>query len=65
MSHKHDHAQHNHPHEPKGPWWKQPHRDWRVWVGIVLMIAAMAAYVLSIDESLRPGGVTQQTPAAP
>ncbi|MEI7683717.1 MAG: hypothetical protein WCL32_01730 [Planctomycetota bacterium] len=64
MSHKHDHPHHSH--ESKSSWWKQPHRDWRVWVGIVLMIAAMAAYVLSFDESMRPGGVVKETvPAAP
>jgi hypothetical protein len=41
------------------------HRDWRFWVAIVLMLAAMAAYVLSNDEALQPGGrVRPPTPAA-
>ncbi len=27
------------------------HKDWRAWVALVLMLGAMAAYVLSMDES--------------
>ena len=66
MSHNHDHPHHEHSREPKGPWWKHVHRDWRVWVGVVLMIVAMAVYVMSLDESLRPGGTVQpKVPAAP
>jgi len=33
--------------------WK-PHKDWRVWVALVLMLAAIAGYVLSLDESIIP-----------
>jgi len=68
MSHeKHSHSHPHHDHqEPKGPWWTQVHRDWRFWTALILMIVAMAAYVLTLDESMRPGGgVQQQTPAAP
>jgi hypothetical protein len=68
MSHgkqSHGHPHHDHQ-EPKGPWWKQVHRDWRFWTALILMIAAMVTYVLTLDESMRPGGgVQQQTPAAP
>lgn len=28
------------------------HRDWRVWAAVVLMLAAIMIYVLSLDESL-------------
>jgi len=28
------------------------HKDWRVWTGIVLMLAAITIYVLSLDDSL-------------
>jgi len=38
------------------------HHDWRVWVGVVLMLAAMAMYVLSLDEQLGPAG--ERVPAA-
>ena len=35
---------------------KMIHHDWRFWTAIVLMLLAMVGYVLSLDESLRPGG---------
>ena len=61
--------EHSHPHgheHPHGPAWKRLHRDWRAWVVVFLMLAAMAAYVLSDNEALRPGGgVGQPVPAAP
>jgi len=31
------------------------HKDWRVWVAIGLMLAAMGMYVLSLDDSVQPG----------
>ena len=31
------------------------HKDWRTWVIVGLMLAAMAAYLLSLDESIMPG----------
>ena len=41
------------------------HRDWRFWTAVVLMLVAMAVYVLSFDESFRPGGVEgSEFPAA-
>ncbi len=56
--HKHDHGRYH------GPAWKRLHRDWRAWAVVLLMLAAMAAYVLSDDEALRPdGGVQQPMPA--
>ncbi len=58
--HKHDHG-HQHEHHPPG--WK-PHRDWRVWV-VALMLLAMAVYVMTMDESLWPGGSGREVPAAP
>ena len=56
---------HNYDHR-HGPAWKRLHRDWRAWVVVLLMLAAMAIYVLSDNEALRPGGGTRQPmPAAP
>jgi hypothetical protein len=52
---KHDSHQHHHEHAPKS--WK-PHLDWRLWAA-VLMLAAMALYILSMDEALQPGGPAQ------
>ena len=60
--------EHSHPHvhdHHHGPLWKRLHRDWRAWVVVLIMLAAMAAYVLSDNEALRPGGGARQpVPAA-
>jgi hypothetical protein len=32
------------------------HRDWRTWLVIGLMLAAVATYVLTLDDSIQPGG---------
>ena len=62
--HGHEHKHHEHG-ETTGK--KRPiHHDWRFWVAVVLMLAAMGAYVASMDEALQPGGnVGQEMPAAP
>jgi len=53
---------HRRPDKPR----RQFHKDWRVWVGVVLILVALAAYVLTNDETLRPGRAPQQpVPAAP
>ncbi len=31
---------------------KHLHKDWRVWAGVIFMLAAIAIYVLSLDDSL-------------
>ncbi|MCO6048077.1 hypothetical protein NG895_29600 [Aeoliella sp. ICT_H6.2] len=50
---KHGHADHNqHQHHNRRP---GPHKDWRVWTAVVLMLGAMVAYVMSMDESEVPG----------
>jgi hypothetical protein len=63
--HGHDHhgqEHHEHGHNQKWHW----HRDWRLWVGVIAMLMAMVAYVMSGDEALRPGQPAQQEmPAAP
>lgn len=51
--HHHDHAHgHQHEHKPKND---GLHKDWRTWAVVLLMLAAMAAYVLSGDEEIVPG----------
>jgi len=30
-----------------GPYWARMHRDWRFWVGALLMFGAISSYVLS------------------
>jgi len=41
-----------------GPYWKRAHHDWRFWVGLVLMLAAITIYVLSEDLAFLPRGRT-------
>ena len=40
---------------PRGPFWKRAHRDWRVWIAVLLMLALILVYVLTDNLSLRPG----------
>jgi hypothetical protein len=56
---QHSHHQHGDPnggniHQGQRPYWTRAHRDWRVWVGVVLMIACMIIYLMSDDLALRP-----------
>lgn len=37
----------------KTPQW-QPHKDWRTWLGLALMLLAITMYVLSLDDSVVP-----------
>jgi hypothetical protein len=57
QEHKHEHG-----HQGK----RGLHRDWRAWVIVGLMLAAMFAYVMSDDEALQFGSRTagQPVPAA-
>lgn len=48
---QHKHGEHQHHHPPKSAW----HKDWRTWVVVGLMLAAMLVYVFSVDESVGPG----------
>lgn len=42
---------HAHPPEPDS---KKFHKDWRVWVVVGLMLAAMIMYVVTLDDSVVP-----------
>jgi hypothetical protein len=35
-------------------YWRRMHRDWRVWVGLVLMFTAITIYILSEDLAWLP-----------
>jgi hypothetical protein len=56
---KHSSHQHGTParesiqHNPD-PYWRRAHRDWKVWVGLFFMMAAITMYVLSDDLSFFP-----------
>ena len=41
--------------EPK----KGFHKDWRVWLGIGLMVVAISIYVLTLDDSMELNAVNQ------
>ena len=43
-----------HVHHDRSPYWRRAHRDWRFWVGLFLMFAAISIYVMSDDLSLVP-----------
>ena len=47
-------------HHDRHPYWKRAHHDWRVWVGLFFMMAAITIYVLSDDLSIFPRGHRQQ-----
>ena len=68
MGHHPNHPKHTqHDHEHGEPSKRRPlHRDWRVWTGVVLMLAAMGIYLMSLDEALQPSGPpVKSMPAAP
>jgi hypothetical protein len=50
--HHHEHGHHHgsHPQSRK----RGLHRDWRVWVVVGLMLAAMLVYIFTLDESIAP-----------
>jgi hypothetical protein len=50
---------------PRHHFWKRAHRDWRVWIAVVLMLAMILVYVMTDGLSLRPGRhAVQSTPEA-
>ena len=60
-SHRH-HGEHDHnsDHQGQPPYWKRAHRDWKFWVALSLMLAAMVIYVMSDDLAFRPHRQAQQ-----
>jgi len=40
------------------------HKKWTTWVVVVLMLAAMLAYIVSDDEELAPESDGERMPAA-
>ncbi len=41
------------------------HKDWRTWLVIGLMLAAIGTYVLTMDDSVQPGPPAAAAPAGP
>ena len=51
-------------HRSHGPAWKRLHRDWRAWVVVLLMLAAMVIYLMTDDLSLGWGRHAHQASPA-
>ena len=63
---KHSHHAHGvpdgeHVHQEHSPYWRRAHRDWRFWVRLFLMCAAITTYFMSDDLSLVPSSQPQQS----
>jgi len=60
-SHRH-HGEHDHnsDYQARRPYWTRAHHDWKFWVALFLMLAAMIIYVMSDDLALRPHRQAQQ-----
>jgi hypothetical protein len=41
-------------HHEHRPYWKRAHHDWRFWVALGLMLAAMFIYLMTDDLSIVP-----------
>ena len=50
----HDWQGHENKHHERRIFKNGIHRDWRVWVGVILMLGAILYYVMSEDFSLAP-----------
>jgi hypothetical protein len=50
-SHQHGTPARDSVHHEPDPYWKRAHHDWRVWVGLFFMFAAISIYVLSNNLS--------------
>jgi hypothetical protein len=49
---------------PRHSIWRHPHRDWRAWLAVGLMLAMILVYVFSDDLAFSPWHRTRQpTPA--
>ena len=51
-------------HHDHRPYWKSAHRDWRVWVGLFFMLAAITIYVMSDNLALIPRSQPRQAPSS-
>jgi len=53
-NHKHSNSEkHKHPDKERSGI-RNLHKDWRTWLAVGVMLAAIAIYVLTLDESIVP-----------
>ena len=65
-SHRHHGERgHNSDHQDRRPYWTRAHHDWKFWVALSLMLAAMVIYVMSENLSFRPHRQVQQSLSGP
>jgi hypothetical protein len=61
------HVHHHHPtgphapHEQSKPYWQRAHKDWKFWVGVIFIAAALVIYVLTLDLSSVPRATPTST----
>lgn len=53
-NHNHEHGSSSKHRSGLKPEKVQLHKDWRVWVGVGLMLLAMLVYVVTLDDSILP-----------
>ena len=51
--HTHGESESDTMHKMQRPYWKYAHRDWRIWVAVVIMVGGMIIYVMTDDFSMR------------
>ena len=49
----HERAKHDHRDKAHAGNWMW-HKDWRTWIAVAVMVAAIIMYVLSLDDSIVP-----------
>ncbi len=63
MNQHHDHPGHHHHnhegHHHEGKPGRQFHKDWRIWLAVVVLLVALGIYVLTNGEVLRPAPPAQ------
>ncbi len=64
-THKQQHHDHDHSRKSssshQGATKRGPHRDWRFWT-VIVMLVGIGIYILTLDEAVGPGGM--EVPAA-
>jgi hypothetical protein len=56
---QHPHHDHKHSNPAQHSKNRGLHKDWRAWLVVLIMLAAMVIYVMSDNESLRPSGAPE------
>jgi len=52
--HINERQENNNEYHDHSPYWKRAHRDWRIWVGVILMFTAILYYIMSDNFIFAP-----------